>query len=402
MFRILLTIRDKPVTPLYDALLIDEGQDLPPSFFQLVHKFTSDRKRIVWAYDDLQKLSEAQMPDLGELFGYDQKGKPLVFLENVEGQPHQDIVLQICYRTPPWTLTAAHALGFGLYRAGSKIQHFDDPTYWTDIGYERKSGELQAGKAVRLERKKDSAPAYFWDSLKEEDAVQWKTFQDPLEQASWIAESILKNLEEDELEFDDILIVLPDAQRARGKAATLKEALRRVGLPAHLAGVTSSRDVIFSPDSIAMAQIYRSKGNEAGMVYVVDSQYCLSGPTQITLRNILFTSITRSKAWVRICGWGSGMEELEQELNSLKQNNFLLDFTIPTPEELSQMRRIHRERTAVEQEVLAQRVDALRGLLTALESGDVDFDSLPLDLRGRLGKLLSLRETNDHTGSDAE
>ena len=42
--------------PLYDAILIDEAQDLPASFFQMVYAATNEPKRIVWAYDELQIL----------------------------------------------------------------------------------------------------------------------------------------------------------------------------------------------------------------------------------------------------------------------------------------------------------------------------------------------------------
>ena len=35
--------------PLFDAVLIDEAQDLPSDFFRLVYRFTRDPKRIIWA-----------------------------------------------------------------------------------------------------------------------------------------------------------------------------------------------------------------------------------------------------------------------------------------------------------------------------------------------------------------
>ena len=54
--------KEEDVDPIYDAVLIDEAQDLPPEFFQLIYKFTKQPKRIVWAYDELQKLSESTMP----------------------------------------------------------------------------------------------------------------------------------------------------------------------------------------------------------------------------------------------------------------------------------------------------------------------------------------------------
>jgi len=34
--------RVRTITPIFDAVLIDEAQDLPPEFFQLVYQFTKD------------------------------------------------------------------------------------------------------------------------------------------------------------------------------------------------------------------------------------------------------------------------------------------------------------------------------------------------------------------------
>jgi len=78
-------VRASGVEPIFDAVLIDEAQDLPPEFFQLVYAFTVDPKRIVWGYDELQKLSEAAMPDTGELFGRGPSGESLVTLDPVPG-----------------------------------------------------------------------------------------------------------------------------------------------------------------------------------------------------------------------------------------------------------------------------------------------------------------------------
>ncbi|MCH8909431.1 MAG: AAA family ATPase, partial [Chloroflexi bacterium] len=104
------------VETLFDVVLIDEAQDLPQPFFELVYQFTKDDKRIVFAYDELQQLSETGMPSAGDLFGRDDDQRPRVELNNRDGQPHEDINLKICYRNTPWALTLAHGLGFGLMR----------------------------------------------------------------------------------------------------------------------------------------------------------------------------------------------------------------------------------------------------------------------------------------------
>lgn len=361
--------------PIYDAVLIDEAQDMPGQFFQLVYRFTRPPKRITWAYDELQQLSEAAMPMVDELFGTDRNGHARVHLTNTEGQPRQDITLPVCYRNTPWALTLAHALGFGVYRRGGLVQHFDDPDQWTDIGYEVRSGDLEPGKRVRLQRDPSTYPKYFEDLLESADAVVSKVFADEIEQADWVARSVRRNIEEDELEHDDILIVLPDAYTAKQQATVVTEALSRQGIGAHHAGVTTSRDEIFSRESVAIANIYRSKGNEAPMVYVLDCQHCVAGRELITLRNTLFTAITRSRAWVRLCGWGPGMDRLVAEVDAVRDHHFRLDFPVPTPEELAEMRQINRELTAAERSRTRRADKGLDTFIEALERNEVSTAS---------------------------
>jgi len=392
----------RQITPLYDAVLIDEAQDLPPSFFQLVYRFTKHPKRIVWAYDELQKLSEAAMPSMGELFGSDEKGEPYFQLANPIGQPRQDIVLPVCYRNTPWALTLAHALGFGIYRNGGLVQHFDEPSLWTEVGYRLVQGQLSPGEKVQLERDPSSYPSYFKDLIHPDDAVISMTFKNQEEQANWVAESIEKNLGEDELEIDDILIVLPDAYLARKQAGVLIEALLKRGINSHLAGVTTSRDQIFSKTSVAIANIHRSKGNEAPMVYVVNSNHCFSGYELSTLRNIIFTGITRSRAWIRVCGYGPEMEQLEAEIGKLRENNFKLVFKLPSAKDLGKLRMIHRERTADEKTRIRKAEQGLKEFLETWQRGDLAIENLPPELRTRLSQLLSSEGKEEAEDEDSE
>lgn len=394
---LLALLEEDKIEPLYDAVLVDEAQDLPSSFFQLVYYFTSNPKRIIWAYDELQRLSETSMPSTEELFGLDKQGRPRIKLQNAEGQPRQDIILPVCYRNTPWALTLAHALGFGVYREKGLVQHFDEPELWTEIGYEVADGQLIPGKQVVLRRSAKSYPAYFDSLLNPNDAVIAQKFSDRQEQAEWVAKSIQRNLQEDELEHDDILIILPDAYTARKQGVIIIESLARLGISAHLAGVTSSRDEIFRKNSIAIAHIYRSKGNEAPMVYVLDSQRCVSGHELITLRNILFTAITRCRAWVRICGWGPEMDILNKEIDAVRLKGYYLDFRLPTKEELKKIRMIHRERTTDEIARIKKAEQGLRVFLDEWRKGELDLENLPPELRTALANLL-----RDQNGEDEE
>ena len=378
---LLSAINARPREPLFDAVLIDEAQDLPIPFFRIVHHMTRSPKRIVWAYDELQKLSDSALPTVKEQFGVDAEDRPIVSLSNPENAPHQDIVLPMCYRNTPWALALAHGLGLGTARKEGLVQSFDDPSLWLDIGYHAVAGDLKKGEMVTLERRPTSYPSYFPDLLANDDPITSRVFSDPESQARWIANSIKSNLEQDELEHDDILIVLPDAYRAKSEATMIIRALADAQIGAHLAGVTTSQDELFVPESIAIANIYRSKGNEAPMVYVANAQHCVSGRRLATDRNILFTAITRSRGWVRLSGWGPAMTELESEIDTIRRDNYRLSFSVPTDDELETIRSLHRELSARERGRIREVEEGLTSVIKALEQGEVSVDDLPSRLR---------------------
>lgn len=392
--RELLTIaKTRTVTPIFDAVLIDEAQDLPPEFFQLVYLFTKEPKRIVWGYDELQKLSESVMPDTDELFGTGLNGESLVSLTAAPDAPKRDIVLPICYRNTPWALAMAHALGIGVYRNDGLLQHPDEPTLWRDIGYNVVHGELAAGQPVTLERSRDSAPEYFQRLLNADDAVVVRAFTDEQAQDVWVAQQIATNLTVDELEEDDILIVLPDSYRAKTRAPRLMRELRSLGIASHLVGVNTSVDEVFMTGSVAIAHIYRAKGNEAPMVYAVDAQYATNSFNAVTRRNTLFTAITRSRAWVRVTGWGENMKPITNETTAVVEKGFKLEFTIPTDEELRTLRHIHRDRPAEEEASVKKATEGVEAFLEAIDKGEMDILDLPPALRTKL--VTSLRQDLD-------
>jgi superfamily I DNA and RNA helicase len=392
---LLAVARSRAVEPIFDAVLIDEAQDLPPEFFQLVYLFTSEPKRIVWGYDELQRLSEAAMPSTGELFGTGPGGVQLVSLEAAADEPRRDIVLPVCYRNTPWALATAHALGIGVYRREGLLQHPDEPELWRDIGYNVVHGQLTEGQPVTLERSRTSYPSYFPELLQPEDAVLVASFDDGPAQDAWVADQIVKNLSDDELDHDDILIVLPDTYRAKSRAPRLMRELNRRDIPSHLVGVNTSADEVFQPGSVAIAHIFRAKGNEAPMVYVVDSQYAAADFNAVTRRNTLFTAITRSRAWVRITGFGDRMRVIQDEAGAVGQRGYKLEFTIPTARQLAQMRHIHRDRPEGAEETVRRATAGISMFLEAVERGEMDLYDLPPDLRTRLTMLRSETQSDN-------
>ncbi|MBX3640622.1 MAG: DEAD/DEAH box helicase [Nitrosomonas sp.] len=379
---------------LYDVILADEAQDFAPSFLRLCYSMLKPPKRLVYAYDELQNLSGTSLPPPEEIFGNDEAGRPLVTFGD---ERRRDVILQKCYRNSRPVLVSAHGLGFGIYREVPQgaptglVQMFDYPALWEEIGYKVKSGQLTKGQHIVLERTTETSPRFLEEHSDIDDLVQFIKFDDEVQQNAWLVQQIQNNLTVDELRHDDIIVIHSDPRTARGSTGPIRKKLFEAGVQTHLAGVDTDADVFFRTDtpSVTFTGIYRAKGNEAGMVYVINAQDCNgSGPGLSSLRNRLFTAITRSKAWVRVIGYGPWMQGLIDEFFALKQRGFVLDFTYPDDALLSKLRIVHRDLSPQERQRLEQRKNQLADLLGDLESGELHPEDLDEVTREKLKKFL--------------
>lgn len=383
---------EKSPKVVFDALLIDEAQDLPKEFLRIAYLCTRDH-RIVWAYDDLQNLGDYQMRSLKETFGEDLSGDPLVALLNEPKQPRRDIILPKCYRNPPWTLVTAHALGSGTYRDSPiLVQHPDDPALWKDIGYEIEEGELVLGSQVVLKRSEESVPQFFRELLNPEDVISFHRYDDARLQFAAVADMIADDIQNGELFPHDIAVILPDAISAEKRGLSFRQFLSDRGIDSHLVGVTSSRDGFTIEGMVAVTGPYRAKGNEAPMIYVMDADYCVRGAELIKKRNILFTAITRSRGWVRVCGTGEAMDSLIVEFDTLKEKDYKLDFQIPSADELKKMRTLYRDITSEDRKIADEVKRAIEKLPRDSFDANAVLQTLPKELRERLLESLSKLE----------
>ena len=148
------------------------------------------------------------------------------------------------------------------------------------------------------------------------------------------------------------------------------------GIRSHIVGVQTTPDDFFQEDSIAISQIYRAKGNEAAMVYLVNADLCARGVNLSRKRNILFTAITRSKAWVRVSGLGENMELLMKEYEEVKARNFQLQFLYPDESQRKNMRIIHRDMTQSEIREIKKSNFSLADILSKIQRGEIQKEDL--------------------------
>lgn len=365
----------------YDLILIDEAQDLSEYFLQLCYNILKEPRRLVYAYDELQKLYE---------------GSPLRNPLDIFNIPsYDDVMLKTCYRNSRPVLTTAHALGFGIYRepvGESLVQFFDDPKLWEDVGYVRHEGQLIANSYVTLKRTDESSPLHLERNLEADtnNIIQFIEFDDKAEQAKYISREIHKNIHEEELLHKDIIIINPESYTTKPEIGILRLFLQKYGINSHIAGDFNA-DIFFEKESIAFTGINRAKGNEVPMVYIINAEYCFDGSELRKKRNILFTAITRSKAWVRVCGIGSKMGELKKEFERVKSNHYMLKFIYPDSDSINKMNLINRDFTESEKKEIRTRTDSVYNLLDLVQriKDGVDFiEYYPADVQQVVRKLL--------------
>lgn len=373
----------------YDVIVVDETQDFSKDFLKICYQILKAPKRLVYAYDELQSLNKQTMESPENIFGVDRDGKPLVKLENRQNKPKEDIILYKCYRNSRETLTTAHALGFGIYREDGLVQMFENSTLWKDIGYEVLNGELTDGQDVEISRNNDTSPDFLSNHSKVDDIIDFKSFHSNIEQVEFVVNSIEKNLKEDELKLDDIVVINLDPLTTKNVVGLFRQKLYEKGINSNLAGVSTSPDIFYTGDAITFTGIYRAKGNEAPMVYIINAQYSYGGYELAKKRNILFTAMTRSKAWVRVCGHGEDMEKLTSEFQKVKVQDFKLKFKYPTEDERKKMNIVNRDMSAEEKSKLLKNEQSLSDLVADLKNGKIQKENLSQEMLNELSALLS-------------
>ncbi len=325
---------------LYDVILIDEGQDLPPSFYRLARGTLSDPRRLYWAYDEAQGIGSLIVPRPITIFGLNPDGTPVVDLggyklksgdktpPNYEDGISKAHNINRCYRTPRLLLMTAHAVNMGLFRQGGPLQGVTRKEEWEVLGYEVLEGDfsdasVKAGKFVKITRADKNSPhAIDQKDFELQSAVGsplvMQSFNNENEEQEWIAEQVANDLK---LGLDpwDIMITGPTGNDEQQYFARLKMALNRHGVKSCIAGVDTNKDIFRMDGYVTIAPIFRAKGNEAWKVYACRFNYATvplswkPDEKEIHKRNEAFVALTRARVWCVATGLESPIfDELQK------------------------------------------------------------------------------------------
>ncbi len=375
---------------MYDCILIDEAQDFDKNYLRLCLKILGKEQRLVYAYDELQKLNEEAMPNPKQIFG-----KSVMY----------DTPLTVCYRNQGNAIVTAHAIGMGLYRKEGILQLPSTSSVWEAIGYVTDT-PIEEGKQAVLYRTAETSPELL--KVDKKDIIDFLCYDNARSMNKALLDMIKDDLEEQQLLPKDIMIIDMDTydysknciqlsniqQTLNSEVAydedwTYHEEREIYKYSLHSAGAANPED-FFRDDSIVYSSVRRAKGNETFMVYIVNAQKCINSLQRRTDRNGLFTAITRSKGWVRVLGFGEDMCILNEEFEEIKNHDFKLFFSeYPDKDKLKEI--FLNNKDVADKDV--KTIDSTRALIDKLtEGGNVTKLQLMQELFGmskeELAKIL--------------
>ncbi len=341
------------IEPMFDAILIDEGQDLvtdanlkfgdkQPIYwlaYQALRPVSAEQpheKRLIWAYDEAQSLDNLIVPTAKEVFG-SELSDILSKQPQYPGGIKRSHIMRSCYRTPGQILAVAHAIGMGLLRPEGMLSGITNKKDWEKIGYEVEGDFRKVGQEITIHRPAKYSPnpiPEIWG----EPVVEFEIHTSRQDELTALAEKILHNIVHDGLNpsRDILVLILGTAIEARDLEVQVAEFLMQQGIDIYIPSAPQSNTLTFAwqdsqpnrfwcDGSVTVSRLPRAKGNEADMVYVVGLDNIARNESDIALRNQLFVAMTRSKGWLNLSGVGNYPmhEEVHQAIASCDTFKFI-------------------------------------------------------------------------------
>lgn len=319
------------IQPMFDAILIDEGQDLvvdddlkfenKQAIYWMAYQALRpvdpsqpEQRRLIWAYDEAQNLDSLKIPQAKELFG---ESLSNLVVGQYTGGIKKSEIMHRCYRTPGPILTAAHAIGMGLLRPEGMLSGLTRKVDWEAIGYKVIQGSFSPpGQTVTLHRPPENCPNLVpmqW----EEPVLEFEVYNSRQEELSALSESIKHNLNFDGLQSskDILVVVLGSTYEAKQLETDVARFLMEQGIDIFVPSALSCNvlnpsypnndpNKFWCEGGVTVSRLHRAKGNEADMVYIVGFDNVAKNESNINLRNQVFVALTRSRGWATLSGIG--------------------------------------------------------------------------------------------------
>lgn len=344
------------IQPLFDAVLIDESQDLVTTdatghyrgrqpFFWLAYQAIrpdpeTGHRRLIWAYDEGQSLHSTVIPTASELFG--QEHTSLV-QGTYEGGIRKSEIMHRCYRTPGEILTAAHAIGMGLLRTQGMLTGLTTRKNWEAIGY-AVEGQFTPGQRVTVSRPAENSPHPIRDYVSS-PLLHFEMHPSRTAELDALMQALQRNINYDGLapSRQIMVVVLGSGRKTQSLTHRVLRAMTERQLDYYLPGQRQANDTsatdwrvqdrnkFWHDNAITVTTIHRAKGNEADVVHVIGFDLIAEQEDQIPARNQLFTAMTRARGWLRVSGTELTRSALTEEFTQVIEARGTFTFTFKRP-----------------------------------------------------------------------
>ncbi len=306
---------------MYDYVLLDEAQDFDSSFYQLCRSIVKN-DNLIWCYDEVQNIFDVILQNTKETFKNEFDNNGIDLLEETRKHPklRNDIVLHKSYRNVRKILLVAVSLGFGIYNE-KLIQSLESNEHWEDLGFRVLEGDCSKEELVTIERKLEASPLVIDESIIKDCILiyEGEKFSDELD---YIANEIEIAIKNDKLMPEDIAVICLDEGNAFNYFDGLERRLASKSISTYNVMDRNYVKGFYKEGRVTLSSVYKAKGNEAAMVFVVGCDIFTDKKDSRTMRNKIFTSFTRAKVWLRISGTGiNSLEIIKKEIQQLIDND---------------------------------------------------------------------------------
>ncbi|MGK7952696.1 MAG: pentapeptide repeat-containing protein [Xenococcaceae cyanobacterium] len=342
-------LQTRTIPQVFDAILIDEGQDLVVDNWQYqkkqpfywlayqalrpVNLIHPEQKRLIWAYDEGQSLSSFKIPTARELLG-DKLGH-LVTGKYPNGINKTEIMSR-CYRTPKRILNVAQGISMGWFRPQGILSGFSDRKEWQKIGYQL-VGKLEHGQKITLKSTHNNVLNPI-EALWQGDLLEFNCYYSRQQELTALTDNIKYNLRRDGLRPSPeiLIIILGSFNEAAELARQTAKFLIKQGITIYFPGTSNynllpretneyKAERFWYEGAITITTIHRAKGQEADMVYIIGADLIAKAESNIYLRNQLLVALTRTRGWANLSGIGD--YPLYTEIKQLLDSKDIFTFT---------------------------------------------------------------------------
>lgn len=272
---------------VYDAIFVDEGQDIEPEEYGLLsdlirlHEKTGEKNLIVF-YDDAQNLYAKPRPSWRSL------GIEIV------GRSH---VMKTCFRNTKDIVELA--LNVLLGSAAPDELKVRTRTY-ADVGY-LKSAELISECDTHMN-------VHFAARSFHRPSVQ--SFSSRDDEMAWVAAKVAGLIREEKVRPEDILVIFKNPRKYRKLLEMLREELSEEELEGFMqpyrAGDQEHLDrFIFEPNHLTLTTPYGAKGYDAHVVFLVGADLFPAEGDENVGRAAFYVAATRAKNVLYVSGVAS-------------------------------------------------------------------------------------------------